>query len=346
MRSPVWVVSLLSIASVCAAQAPASGIPLDKALLDSAYRHAAELPKLRSLLVSQNGTLVRERYFHGASREQPADLKSASKSVLSALIGIAIQRHEIPGVKQPIAPFFKGDIPAKHDQRLDWITIEDLLTMRSGLQTTSFDNYDRWVSSRNWVRWALTQPMVTDPGREMDYSTGNSHLLSAILTKATKSTTFDFANRYLATPLGISIWPWQRDPQGIYFGGNEMFMTPRGMVAFGNLYLRRGRTTDGKQVVPEAWVDSSFVVRTRSGWSNLDYGYGWWSRSMAGEEVHFAWGYGGQYIFIVPRLQLTVVTTSDPKPEQRGDSHLDAIHALVERYIIRAALSRDHASRE
>ncbi len=310
---------------------------MDAALLNSAYRRAVSLPKLRSLLVARSGTLVRERYFHGAKATQPANLKSASKSLISALVGIAIQRGDITGVRQPIKPFFAQELAADQDRRKDWITIEDLLTMRSGLQTTSFFNYGRWVSSRDWVRFALTQPMVTNPGSEMDYSTGNTHLLSAILTRATKISTWEYASRHLARPLGIALQPWQRDPQGVFFGGNDMYLTPRAMLAFGNLYLRHGRSADGKQIVPAAWVDSSFVTRTRSGWSGMEYGYGWWSRPMAGHDVRLAWGYGGQFIFVVPTLDLTIVTTSDPNPARRGDDHLDAIYELVEQYLIPAA---------
>jgi CubicO group peptidase (beta-lactamase class C family) len=339
MRSPARAIVVLSALSsgVWAQSAPATPVAMDKALLDTAYRRAVALPKLRSLLVARGGTLVRERYFHGATREQSANLKSASKSVISALIGIAIQRGDITGVKQNIAPFFAQELKGNTDRRKEWITVEDLLTMRSGLQTTSFFNYGRWVSSRNWVRFALAQPMVTDPGANMDYSTGNTHLLSAIITRASKLNTWEYASRHLARPLGISLPQWQRDPQGVYFGGNDMYMTPRAMLAFGNLYLRHGRSGDGKQIVPAEWVDSSWVIRTRSGWSGMEYGYGWWARTMGGHQVRLAWGYGGQFIFVVPTLDLTIVATSDPNPARRGDDHLDAIYNLVEQFIIPAA---------
>jgi CubicO group peptidase (beta-lactamase class C family) len=324
-------------ASLGIAQTAAAVPSLDRALLDSAYRRAAALPKLHSLLVARGGTLVRERYYRGATREKTANLKSASKSIMSALVGIAIQRGELAGVKQSIAPFFTTELARNTEVRKTWITIEDLLTMRSGLQTTSFFNYGRWVSSRNWVRFALNQPMVVNPGTDMEYSTGNTHLLSAIITKVGQTSTWEYANRHLARPLAISLAQWQRDPQGVYFGGNDMFLTPRAMLAFGNLYLRRGRSADGRQIVPAAWVDSSFVSRTRSGWSGMEYGYGWWARDMGGQRVHLAWGYGGQFIFIVPALELTIVVTSDPNPHRRGDDHIDAIYDLVSQFIIPAA---------
>ena len=113
--------------------------------------------------------------------------------------------------------------------------------MRPGLEGTSNRNYGAWVTSRNWVRHALARPMFAAPGEEMEYSTGNTHLLSAILTQATGKSTWQFANEVLAKPLGFSLAQWPRDPQGIYFGGNDMLMTPRQMLAFGELYLNDGR---------------------------------------------------------------------------------------------------------
>ena len=113
--------------------------------------------------------------------------------------------------------------------------------MRSGLQSTSNRYYGAWVQSGNWVQYALDRPLLAEPGTYMDYSTGSSHLLSAILTKATGKSTWQYAQEVLAKPLGFSLAQWPRDPQGIYFGGNDMLMTPRQMVAFGELYLEEGQ---------------------------------------------------------------------------------------------------------
>ena len=135
--------------------------------------------------------------------------------------------------------------------------------MRSGLQSTSGRNDGPWVLSANWVRYALNRPMVSDPGTEMEYSTGTSHLLSAILTKATGQSTWQFAQEALASRSGFSLARWMQDPQGIYFGGNEMQLTPRQMVTIGELYLHRGQL-NGRQIVPSAWVDASCTPRTRS----------------------------------------------------------------------------------
>jgi CubicO group peptidase (beta-lactamase class C family) len=235
-------------------------------------------------------------------------VKSASKSVISALVGIAIERKLLPGVDAPIAPYFPELSAVNADTRKRKITIEDLLTMRSGLVDTN-RGYGAWVQSSNWVRYLLTHPLQQQPGEPMNYNTGNTHLLSAILTKVSGSDTWTFAQNALAAPLGLTLAKWPRDPQGVYFGGNDMLLTPRQMLKFGELYLQRGRN-GGRQIVPASWVEASWVPRTRSLRSGQLYGYGWWITELAGRPVEFAWGFGGQYIFIVPSLDLVVVTTS------------------------------------
>jgi CubicO group peptidase (beta-lactamase class C family) len=177
--------------------------------------------------------------------------------------------------------------------------------------------------------------MVADPGGAMIYSTGNSHLLSALLQKATRMSTFDFARRYLGEPLGVPIPPWVRDPQGVYLGGNEMHWTPRGMLAFGELYLNRGRIA-GKQVLSEAWIQASLTPRTRSRWSGREYGYGWWIDSFGGHSTYYAWGHGGQFIFVVPTLKLVVVATSLPAPGEGRREHQRAVYDLLEHEIVPA----------
>ena len=293
---------------------------------------AKDLPRLHSLLVSRRGELILERYYNGARATRPANIKSASKSIISALVGIAIERRLIAAVDTPIVTWFP-ELTKDRDHAKRTITIEDLLTMRSGLETTSNRNYGTWVQSRNWVQHALTRPLVSEPGTEMEYSTGNTHLLSAILTKTTRVSTWQFANQALAAPLGFTLARWPQDPQGIYFGGNDMLLTPRQMLAFGELYLARGRV-NGKQIVPEAWIEQSFVARGRSYWSDQQYGYGWWVRELGGHRAYYAWGFGGQYIFVVPDLDLVVVTTSASTVAEDRRSHRRNVFDLVEYLIV------------
>ena len=221
----------------------------------------------------------------------------------------------IGGVHDPASKYLPALTRATADKRA--ITIEDLLTMRSGLESTSGENYGRWVSSRNWVQHAVDRPLVSKPGTTMEYSTGTSHLLSAIITRVSKTSTWQFAQTNLAKPLGISLARWTRDPQGIYLGGNEMLLTPRQMVEYGELYLNRGRAGQ-RQVVPAEWVAESCRPRTRSRWdSSREYGYGWWIQDVGGHRTCFAWGYGGQYVFTFPELEAVVVVTSTTASEER-----------------------------
>ena len=299
---------------------------------EDALTVAKELPRLHSLLVSRRGELVLERYFNGARAARPANVKSASKSIISALVGIAIDRRLIAGVDTPIVTYFP-ELKKDRDTAKLQITIEDLLTMRSGLETTSNRNYGAWVQSRNWVQHALARPLVSEPGTEMEYSTGNTHLLSAILSKATRASTWQFANEALSAPLGFTLARWPQDPQGIYFGGNDMLLTPRQMLAFGELYLNRGRV-NARQVVPEPWIARSFVPRARSYWSDQEYGYGWWIRELGGHRAYYAWGFGGQYIFVVPDLDLVVVTTSSSTVAEDRRSHRRNVFDMVEYLIV------------
>jgi CubicO group peptidase (beta-lactamase class C family) len=343
--SPSIVAGIAAVLSAVSATAqspdrrPAS---LDPALLDRAFAQGSQLPRLRSLIIAQDGHVIGERYYGGATRARTANVKSVSKSIISALVGIAIAEGKLEGTQQSIGEFFPRELrDSAHAAKRD-ITLVDLLSMRAGLESTSFDGYGRWVTSRNWVRAALDRPIVADRGGPMIYSTGNTHLLSAILTKATGMSTWAYARRKLGPALGIEIPSWPRDPQGIYFGGNDMRLTPRAMVAVGELYRNRGRA-GRRQIVPAWWVDSSLVVRAYSPFNGHGYGWGWWTRAAGEHSVHFAWGYGGQFIFIVPALRATVVMTSDPDA-RREWGHVDALHELLDRFVI-PALSADFGLR-
>jgi CubicO group peptidase (beta-lactamase class C family) len=316
---------------------PAAGQAEPDFDFSAAVRTAESLPRMHSLLVSWDGRIALERYFHGRDRNDTENLKSASKSIISALIGIAIDRGLIEGVNEPIADYFPATRAGEPLAAKGEITIGNLLSMQSGLETTSNRNYGAWVLSPNWVRAALEQPFVRPPGTTMIYSTGNTHLLSAILTQASGESTLEFARQTLAAPLGFHLPAWPRDPQGIYFGGNDMEMTPRQMLAFGRLYLDGGRAGD-RQIVPETWVEASFRPRTESTReAGRYYGYGWWIRDFAGFRSPYAWGYGGQFIVLVPELDLVVVATSSSNPGPERRRHTRALYDLVEDLVIAPA---------
>lgn len=325
-----WLLLITAVPVAGFAQPAAGDLP---GALQPALERAAELPRLHSLLISHQGNLVVERYYNGRGPDDIANIKSASKSIISALVGAAIERGHLQ-LDQSIAPFFPAHADLLEGDKAR-ISIRDLLTMQSGLETTSNRNYGRWVLSDDWVRFALSQPLEDPPGTVMEYSTGDTHLLSAILNRATGESTLEFARRVLGRPLGFRLADWPTDPQGIHFGGNDMEFTPRQMLRFGRLYLEDGRH-DGRQVLPADWVEASLEAQTVSprGRGDRYYGYGWWIRDMAGYRTTYAWGYGGQFILLVDELDLVVVTTSSSQPGEGRRQHTRAIYRLAEYDII------------
>ncbi|MDG2375504.1 MAG: serine hydrolase, partial [Woeseiaceae bacterium] len=305
VRIGLSTISLLMATCVFAADGAMPA--LDRAMFTGALTEARSMPRLHSLLVSHNGKLVVEEYFNGLSRSRIANVKSVSKSIMSALIGIAIEQGHIEGLDQPISDYYGdriGNDPTGFKQR---ITVGNLLSMQAGLETTSFYNFGAWVLSDDWVEFALNQPVEALPGSRMLYSTGNTHLLSGILTMATGQSTLEFARESLAGPMGFHLNTWTQDPNGVYFGGNNMEMTPRQMMAFGEMYLNNGEA-NGRQVIPTEWVETSLQPKVRSRRdSTRQYGYGWWIRDMAGVPTMYAWGFGGQFILLAEDLDMVVV---------------------------------------
>jgi CubicO group peptidase (beta-lactamase class C family) len=296
---------------------------------------ARALDRLHGLIVARHGEIVIEERFRGPDLDQPVNIKSASKSIISALVGRAIEEGLLEGIDQPIASLLAGDLPKNPDPRLQRVTIGNLLSMQSGLERTSGRNYGRWVQSRNWVRFALARPFVDEPGGGMLYSTGNTHLLSAILAKVSGRSTRELFAEWLAEPLGIRVGAWDRDPQGVYLGGNNMALSPLALLRFGEMMRNKGRAGD-EQLLSAAWVAEAWRPRTRSIHSGDEYGLGWFMREMRGHQVYYAWGFGGQMLYIVPDLALTIVMTSDEMPAG-ATGYVGDLHRLVSEGIIPAA---------
>lgn len=297
--------------------------------LSAVLERAAELSPLKAVVVARDGRVVAERGYNGSTASTPTNIKSASKVIVSALVGIAIERGILEGVQQRIAPILTDAMPSDPDPRLKRVTIGNLLSMQAGLERTSGPNYGRWTSSQNWVRAALSQPFVDEPGGEMLYSTGSTHLLSAILTQASGRSTLQLARDWLGEVENFAITAWERDPQGIYLGGNQMAMSARSLLAFGEVYRNGGKTADGQQVIAPDWIEQSWRPRTDSRHTGEGYGYGWFLREIGGHDVRYAWGYGGQMLYIVPGLALTVAMTSDESSPAARTGHRDDLHRLL-----------------
>ena len=287
-------------------------VGLDSERLENALERIGELDGLQGILVARHGRLVAERHFRGSAVHRPHNLKSASKSVLSALAGLAIERGLLDLDQEIAGVLPEGRELDDPDKRA--ITVRHLLTMTSGLESTSFGNYGSWVASRNWVRAALGRPLQTEPGTRFSYSTGGTHLLSATLSRAAGRSTHDFARSHLFDPLGIGPSAWARDRQGIHVGGNNLSLRPRDMLKFGQLYLNRGRW-GGEQLLPWQWVDRStrpagLAAPRGRGRIYGGYGYLWWLRGPRERGAYIASGYGGQYIYVSPAEDMVVVVIS------------------------------------
>lgn len=293
--------------------------------------------RLHSLIVLRHGTIVTEDYFSVFRQGVRHHLYSATKSFTSALVGIAIAEGAIAGVQERLVDLLPEVDTLTSDPRWEAVTLEDLLTMTSGIDwpesATSYRSSRnilmQMITNRNWVEFILRRPMVAEPGSRFNYSTADSHLLSAILDRATGTDARTFAGTHLLEPIGASGATWRADPQGITFGGGGIWLTPRDMARFGYLYLNRGRWGD-RQIVPAEWVEASTTAQTSACCVASYYGYQWW---VLGNGGYAAVGYRGQRIFVYPRLDLVVVVTAglaDSSPE-----------VLVNSFIIPAVRSSD-----
>ncbi|WP_376100045.1 serine hydrolase domain-containing protein [Roseomonas sp. CCTCC AB2023176] len=325
-----------------AAMAGAAARAAEPPALTEALRDAALLPRLRSVIVARGGEVLAERVLRGPGLDVPTNIKSASKSILSALVGIGLARGVLRGLDQPVIPLL-GRAPPGADPGVEAITIGHLVSMRAGLEGTSGANYGAWAASRDPVAYALTRPFLDMPGGAMIYSTGSSHMLGAALAAAARRPLLDLARDWLGQPLGVEVPAWPRDPQGRYYGGNDMRLSPRALLRFGEVYRNVG-LHGGAHVLPADWVRESWIPRGRSAWSGQLYGYGWWLGEAAGTAVPFAWGYGGQMIYVVLALGVTVVMTSDPDGP-RDRAHQAALHALMAERIMPALGARPSVAR-
>lgn len=291
------------------------------------------LPQLHSLQVQRGGNVIFADAPRGPGLERLANIKSCSKSIVALLLGTAIDRGEIASVEVTLGEAAPGLLPEDATQGVAGITMEDLVTLRAGLERTSGPAYGEWVSSRNWVADALSRPMVAEPGGRMLYSTGSTHVLGAVLAEVTGKSLLDLARERFGEPLGIEIPPWTRDPQGYYLGGNEMALTPNAMLRIAAM-VRDGGVHDGNRVVSESWIEASTRPLARSPWSGLSYGYGWF---LSRSGYVLGRGYGGQIIACNPERNIAVAITSDPTLPARSGGYFGDLMRLLEGPVLALA---------
>ena len=296
---------------------------------------AAELDQLHALVVARGDDILFSEAFRGSPVDRPVNVKSVSKTLVALLTGIAIDRRVIPGPDATLGELAPELIPEGVDPAVPAITVADLLTMQAGLQRTSGPYYGAWVQSRDWVAHALNRPMVAKPGERFLYSTGSFHVLGAVLAQRADRSLLSLARTWLGDPLGVEVPAWTRDPQGLYLGGNNMALSALALARVGQMVLDDGRWR-GRQIVPAEWIRTSWQPRTRSPFSGHAYGYGWFLAEADGHRLAYARGYGGQMLFVVPDLALSVAITSDPTRPARSHGYAGALHRLLAQDIISA----------
>lgn len=285
-----------------------------------------------SVTIVRNGYLVTDANFYPFQPDSKHIIHSCTKSVVSALIGIAIEQGYIENVQVPVLDLFPERTVANLTAEKEAMTLEDVLNMATGLDCQDSYLY-RWRGlnemrqSQDWVQYVLDLPMVEEPGKKFEYCNGASFLLSAIIQETTGMTAFEFAEENLFSPLGISDVIWPTNPQGISIGWGELRMRPHDMAKIGYLFLNDGWWQD-EQVVPASWVEASTRKHISSRTLEDGYGYQWWVNDSG---MFMALGYRGQYIVVVPEEELVVVFTSD-----LGDSSFFVPRDLITGYILPA----------
>lgn len=318
---------------------------IDPSWLDAAREHlAARVPNLTSLLIVRRGYLVHEYYQGRATADTLHSIKSVTKSVLSTLAGIARQMGDLPGLDEQIGYILPEAFATIPDQSKRAIKIRDLLAMRSGLDWAEYGpSLGMMTGSADWVQTVLELPLIHAPGTVFNYSTGDTHLLSAALQRLTGLTMLAYADLYLFDPLGIQRRRWQADPQGVTIGGTELRLTARDLAKFGYFILNNG-IWNQSAILPPDWVEQSAAYHTTrepvEPASCLPWGYGycWWLRTIAGQRALIAAGYGGQFVYVVPAYDLVVVLTGSitSVPDLFRDSRMICEFNLVEDFIIPA----------
>ena len=265
-----------------------------------------------SVVVVRNGYMVADATIFPFEPGSRHIIYSCTKSVISALVGIAIDEGYIEGVDQLVLDFFPERTAANLDAEKEAMTLEDALTMSTGLECRDSYLY-RWLGlnqmrrSQDWVQFMLDLPMAEEPGTRFEYCNGASFLLSAIIQETTGMNALAFANEHLFGPLGIIDVEWSSSPQGITIGWSDLHLTPHDMAKISYLYLNEG-LWDGEQVVSAKWVEASTREHIAAKTLQDGYGYQWWIDDGG---VYMALGYAGQFIFAVPDKDMVVVFVSD-----------------------------------
>lgn len=297
--------------------------------MNNSQLSAALAPQnLRSCLISRAGRLIYEHYRAPHTVTEIAKINSCTKSILSALLCIAIGQGLLPQPAAPLSQFYP-QLRLDADKRKAAITLEHLLTMSAGFHWTEFggqNSFPRMTRSANWTEFVLQQKLSHAPGEHMEYNSGVSQLLSAILVQATGMPTARFAEHELFRPLGIERYEWEQDPQGVHTGGFGLRLRPSDLLKFGQLYLQQGKWGNRQLIASELIARSTkTAILAKAPWRG-GYGWHWWtdcytatadSSSESVLHYYYARGYGGQFVYVLPERDTVVVFTQDHQGKQQ-----------------------------
>jgi CubicO group peptidase (beta-lactamase class C family) len=325
-----WEVSSLAAEGLDGARLTA----LERSLVEGQYQPPD------ALVVARNGKLVYEQYWNGFGPDTLHDLRSATKSITSLLVGIAIDRGHLPGVDARALPFFPEyqDL-VRGDERKGRITLADLLTMSPGLACDDWNpaspgQEDKMYRSRDWLRFLLGVPMLHAPGEVTAYCTGGVVLLGGVVARAAGKAIPDFSREALFAPLGITRFAWKATPSGGTDTGGHLRLRARDLAKVGQLLLDEGRW-HGTEVVSSSWVAASTAPHVHLG--DSEYGYLWWRNTfrVSGTpfEAIFARGNGGQYLFVFPALRMVAVFVGNHYNSPIGDQAIE----MCARFLLTAA---------
>jgi CubicO group peptidase (beta-lactamase class C family) len=279
---------------------------------------AGDFGEISSVLVLRDGVLVYERYWDGWTAADLHRVYSVTKSVTSLAIGIGIDGGSVPSLDTPILDILPVPNPLLDPAQKDEITLRHVLEMRAGFEWDELStNYAEGVNptralaeSPDWIEHVLNLPMAYAPGERFTYNSGVTMLLSGVLAESTGMAAEAFAADRLFDPLGITRWSWVTGPNNLTATGWGLSLEPRDMAAIGQMVLQRGMW-DGTQVVPASWIDES-ALRVTEFTDGTGYGFQWWlGRTDAGRQTLAAWGWGGQFIVVIPSLDMVMVATGE-----------------------------------
>lgn len=289
--------------------------PVDNTKLEAAFSQAGGMSNLKSLVVSRNGTIIKEAYFNGGGANITHDVRSVTKSVIAILTGIAIEKGLIQSTEQPIDSFIRPLVPDLTPEKGN-IRIGHLLSMSSGFEWAELNSdfgYTNWATAENQVQYLFAKPLTSTPGQTFTYNSAALHILSVIISRKANMQTLDYANIHFFERLEMGARNWLVDKQGYNNGGAGLELTPREMIKIGNLILDKGEYI-GRRIVSEEWLDHMTTQKIALPANTMNYatgyGYAWWTGSGTKGNYFFANGYGGQFIVVVPNLKLVVVATN------------------------------------